>query len=69
MRSEGFTLIKEVLAACGKLSADDEKRLREIGRLFGVDQAQATTIPFPQVRREVPAKASDERAAPREHHK
>jgi pimeloyl-ACP methyl ester carboxylesterase len=54
-RSKAFALVKEVLAACGKLSADDEKRLREIGRLFGVEQS---TVPFPQVRREVPAKAS-----------
>ena len=57
-RSKAFELIKEVMAAVGKLSADDEKRLREIGRLFGFEQAQATTIPFPQARREVPAKAS-----------
>jgi hypothetical protein len=55
-RSKGFDLIKEVMAAMGKLSAEDERRLREIGGLFGLEQGQATTIRFP--RREVQAKAS-----------
>jgi pimeloyl-ACP methyl ester carboxylesterase len=55
-RSKAFELIKEVMGAVGKLSAEDEKRLREVGGLFGVEQGEATTIPFP--RREVQAKAS-----------
>jgi pimeloyl-ACP methyl ester carboxylesterase len=55
-RSKAFDVIKEVMAAIGKLSAEDEKRLREIGGLFGVEQGEVTTVPFP--RREVPAKAS-----------
>ena len=55
-RSKAFDVIKEVMAAVGKLSPEDEKRLREIGGLFGVEQGEATTIPFP--RREVQAKAS-----------
>jgi len=55
-RSKAFDVIKEVMAAVGKLSPEDEKRLREIGGLFGVEQGEATTIPFP--RREVQAKVS-----------
>jgi pimeloyl-ACP methyl ester carboxylesterase len=55
-RSKAFDVIKEVMAAVGKLSGEDEKRLREIGGLFGVEQGEATTLPF--LRREVPAKAS-----------
>ena len=50
-RSKAFDLIKEVMAAVGTLSAEDEKRLREIGALFGVEQGEGRTIPFP--RREV----------------
>jgi hypothetical protein len=55
-RSEAFDIIKEVMAALGNMSAEDEKRLREVGALFGVEQGKATTIPFP--RREGQAKAS-----------
>jgi hypothetical protein len=55
-RSQAFDVVKEVMAAVGKPSPEDEKRLREIGGLFGVEQGEATTIPFP--RREVQAKAS-----------
>jgi pimeloyl-ACP methyl ester carboxylesterase len=55
-RSKAFDVIKDVMAAIGKLSAEDEKRLREIGGLFDVEQGEVTTVPFP--RREVPAKAS-----------
>jgi hypothetical protein len=55
-RSKAFELIKHVMGAVGKLSPEDENRLREIGGLFGVEQGEATTIPFP--RREVQAKAS-----------
>jgi pimeloyl-ACP methyl ester carboxylesterase len=55
-RSKAFDVVKEVMAALGKLSPEDEKRLREIGGLFGVEQGEATTIPFPP--RELQAKAS-----------
>jgi hypothetical protein len=55
-RSKAFDLIREVMAAVGNLSPEDENRLREIGALFGVEQGEATTIPFP--RRELQAKAS-----------
>jgi hypothetical protein len=47
-RSKAFNLIKEVISAAGKLSAEDEKRLREIGTLFGIEQPEPTTIPFPR---------------------
>jgi len=55
-RSKAFDVIKEVMAALGTLSAEDEKRLGEVGGLFGVAQREATTIPFP--RRGAQAKAS-----------
>jgi Protein of unknown function (DUF3141) len=55
-RSQAFDVVKEVMAAVGKPSPEDEKRLREIGGLFGVEQGEAITIPFP--RREVQAKIS-----------
>jgi hypothetical protein len=55
-RSKAFELIKQVMAAVGKLSPEDENRLREIGGLFGVEQGEATTIPFP--RKEIQARAS-----------
>src|SRR3974377_188725 len=56
-RSQAFDIIKEVMAAVGKLSAEDEKRLREIGRLFGIGQ-EGAAIPFPQNRRSLQAKSS-----------
>src|SRR5262249_20651453 len=56
IRSEGFNAIRKVLAACGKSSAEDEKRLSEIGRLFGIGEDGAA-IPFPQNRRGASAKA------------
>src|SRR6516164_4501503 len=57
IRSDGFNAIRQVLAACGKCSAEDEKRLSEIGRLFGIGDDGAA-IPFPQNRRGASAKAS-----------
>src|SRR5215468_9825941 len=56
-RSDGFNAIRQVLAACGKGSAEDEKRLSEIGRLFGIGD-DGVAIPFPQNRRGASAKAS-----------
>ena len=55
-RSKAFDLVKEVMAAIGNVSPDDEKRLREIGGLFGLEQGEAITVPFS--RREIQAKAS-----------
>ena len=55
-RSEGFNAIRQVLAACGETSAEDEKRLSEIGRLFGIGEDSAA-IPFPQNQRGASAKA------------
>jgi len=57
IRSEGFNAIRQVLAACGDASAEDKKRLSEIGRLFGIGEGSAA-IPFPQNRRGASAKAS-----------
>jgi pimeloyl-ACP methyl ester carboxylesterase len=56
-RSEGFDAIRQVTVACGEISAQDEKRLSEIGRLFGIGD-EGAAIPFPQNRRGPPAKAS-----------
>src|SRR5271166_987245 len=56
MRSEGFNFVRQVKAASGEISAEDEKRLSEIGRLFGIAE-KGDTIPFLQIRR-LPAKAS-----------
>jgi pimeloyl-ACP methyl ester carboxylesterase len=56
-RSKAFALIKEVMAARGTISAEDERRLSEVGRLFGIGE-EGATIPFPQARRELQAKAS-----------
>jgi pimeloyl-ACP methyl ester carboxylesterase len=57
VRSEGFNAIRQVLAACGKSSIEDEKRLSEIGRLFGIGD-DGVAIPFPQNRRGASVKAS-----------
>jgi hypothetical protein len=56
-RSEAFDAVKQVMAACGETSAEDEKRLSEIGRLFGIGE-EGATIAFPQNRRGPSAKAS-----------
>jgi len=56
-RSEGFDAIRQVAAACGEISALDEKRLSEIGRLFGIGE-EGAAIPFPQNRRSLQAKPS-----------
>jgi pimeloyl-ACP methyl ester carboxylesterase len=57
IRSEGFNAIRKIMAACGETSAEDEKRLSEIGRLFGIGEDGAA-IPFPQNRRGASTKAS-----------
>jgi Protein of unknown function (DUF3141) len=56
-RSEAFNVVKQIVAASGEISADDEKRLEEIGRLFGIRE-EGPTIAFPQIRRELASKAS-----------
>jgi hypothetical protein len=60
-RSEAFNLVRQVMAASGETSADDEKRLREIGRLFGIPE-ESTTIRFLPNRRESQRKTRDERS-------
>jgi pimeloyl-ACP methyl ester carboxylesterase len=57
-RSEAFGLIKEVMAARGEMTAEDERRLNEISRLFGNAEGDGTTIRFRQTPREPQAKAS-----------
>jgi pimeloyl-ACP methyl ester carboxylesterase len=56
-RSEAFNVVRQVMAACGEISAEDEKRLSEIGRLFGIGE-EGATIAFPQILRELATKAS-----------
>jgi hypothetical protein len=43
-RSEAFNAVKQVTAARGEVSAADEKRLSEIGRLFGIGEEGATSL-------------------------
>jgi hypothetical protein len=51
-RSEAFNVVWQVMAACGEISTEDEKRLSEIGRLFGIGE-EGATISFPQNRRKL----------------
>src|SRR5262249_4623031 len=46
-RSKAFSLVRQVMTACGELSAEDEKRLSEIGRLFGIGE-EGGVIPLSQ---------------------
>ena len=36
-REKGYDLIKQVMSARGELSADDNKRMSEVARLFGLE--------------------------------
>jgi uncharacterized protein DUF3141 len=56
-RATAFDLIREVLSASGPLSAEDNARLDQVGRLFGVGESGVAT-PFRQVREERQVKAS-----------
>jgi hypothetical protein len=56
-RSEALGLITEVLGASGQSSDEDETRLNEVARLFGVSEETSATIPFRQSRRQPQAKA------------
>src|SRR5215467_6753176 len=51
-RSEAFNVVRQVMAACGEISTEDEKRLSKIGRLFGIGE-EGATISFPQNRRKL----------------
>jgi len=58
-RRKVFGLIKQVLAAVGELSVEDQKRVNEIGRLFRVEKdGSAALTPFRQTRREPQSRAS-----------
>ena len=61
-RSKAFSLVRQVAAAWGETSAEDEKRLREIGRLFGIPE-ESDTIRFLPNRRETQGKSRDERSS------
>ena len=46
-RHKAFELIKQVRGASGEWSADEEARMHEVARLFGVDDTgRAGTVPF-----------------------
>jgi len=60
-RSEAFNVVRQVMAACGEISAEDEKRLSEIGGLFGIPEESAT-IRFLLNRRESQQKTGVERS-------
>jgi len=49
-RSEAFDVVRQVMAACGEVSAEGENRLSEIGRLFGIGE-EGATISFLKNRR------------------
>jgi Protein of unknown function (DUF3141) len=44
MRRKAFDLIEQVMSARGPLSAEDNKRLQQVARAFGVDET-STTVP------------------------
>ena len=56
-RRTAFGLIRQVLAARGEMSAQDQSRLSEVERLFGLDE-DTSRIPFRQIRKEPQARAS-----------
>jgi pimeloyl-ACP methyl ester carboxylesterase len=58
-RSEAFDVVRQVMAACGEISAEGEKRLSEIGRLFGIGE-EGATISFLKNRRKPQRKNGDE---------
>jgi Protein of unknown function (DUF3141) len=58
-RIKAFDLIRQVLAARGAFSAEENARLSEVAGLFGIDEGGITgPTPFRQVRKERQAKAS-----------
>ena len=58
-RRKAFELIKTALSARGEATAEDERRMGEVARLFGVDaEGGAGPTPFRQIKREPQARAS-----------
>jgi pimeloyl-ACP methyl ester carboxylesterase len=56
-RSQGFNAIRQVMAACGETSVEDERRLSEVRPLFGIGDDGAA-VPFSQNRKRPSVKAS-----------
>jgi uncharacterized protein DUF3141 len=56
-RIQGFNAVRQVMAACGETSAEDERRLSEIRPLFGIGEDGAA-VPFPQTEADFQRKAS-----------
>jgi pimeloyl-ACP methyl ester carboxylesterase len=58
-RRKAFDLIRQALAARGEFSAEDNKRMSEVARLFGVDEERNDDrSSFRQIRKEQQARAS-----------
>ena len=57
-RLKALELIKTVLSARGELSAEDRRRMDEIGRLFTGGETGAGPTPLRPVRRDLQARAS-----------
>jgi hypothetical protein len=58
-RQKAFGLIRQVLAARGEMSPEDDQRLSEVARLFAVGKERnADQILFPRTRKEAQAKTS-----------
>jgi pimeloyl-ACP methyl ester carboxylesterase len=51
-RHKAFDLIRQLLGARGELSSEDERRMSEVARLFGIDKERdADQIPFRRIRK------------------
>ena len=47
-RSAGFNAIREIVVVCGETSTQDENRLSQIGRLFGIGE-DGVAMPFRKI--------------------
>ena len=60
-RRKAYELIKQIMSACGELSAEDKERMLRMARAFGVEEA-STTVPnltvVASTRKEAQTKAS-----------
>jgi hypothetical protein len=56
-RRDGFTAIRQILAASGDISGEAAERLSRVARLFGLEE-EASALPFRRPEDELRAKAS-----------
>jgi hypothetical protein len=58
-RHKALDLIRQILLARGEMSAEDEKRMSEVARLFGTGKEPAAEQnPFPRIRKELQVRTS-----------